>query len=280
MTANRWLAVVWVALVTPATVVAQPAPTAKARARAQAKPKANDLAPQIAALAGVDVDAAAHAAVALGASVQPAAHEALLDALAHGLPAAVAVPAIAALAQHPAPPDVAALRRYASHRSPPVRGAALGALASYPDAAARAAIVAGLSDPTGAVRGAAAAAAARGRVRAAIEPLFALLARGERPAAQALAELADLDLVGKLADHLGKVPDAALALALGLVLGRADFGPDAARVEVVRAIAKIQDPAATAALADYVAATPANPPRASRQEAHEVVEARRAGGGR
>jgi len=284
MTANRWLAVVWVSLLTSGVALAQPAEKAAPAAAPKAKVakrrpgKAVDLAPQLAALASADLEVAAKASTALGASDQPAAHDALLDALALGVPPEVAVPAIAAVAQHPAPADVVALRRYAGHHNPVVRSAALGALASYPDKAARAAIVAGLADPTGAVRGAAAAAAARGRVRDAIEPLLALLARGEETAARGLAEMADVDLVAKLADQLGKVPEPALALALGLVLKRPDFGPDAARVEIVRAIAKIQHPAATAALADYVDTTPTNPPRASRQEAQDVVEARRVGG--
>lgn len=253
------------ALIAPLPAAAQPAPGKR------------DLAADLAALAGTDAEAAARAADSLGANPAPAAHDALLDALAMGLPAPVAVPVFAALARHPAPPDVPALGRYAGHRVPPVRSAALGALAMYPDPRARAAIAAALRDPVATVRAAAAAAAARGRVRDAVDPLLLLLAKGEEPAARALAALADPMLAARIADHLGKVPDVSLALCLGAILRRADFGPDPARVEIVRAIAKIQDASAIAALTDYIDATPKNPPRPSRQEAELVVEARLGG---
>jgi hypothetical protein len=114
-------------------------------------------------------------------------------------------------------------------------------------------------------------------VRTAIEPLFLLLAKGEEPAAKALAALADADLAAKIADHLGKVPDATLAISLGTILKRAEF-PETAKVEIVRALAKIQDPSALSMLTDYIDATPKTPPRTSRQEAVLVVEARLGGG--
>ena len=89
--------------------------------------------------------------------------------------------------------------------------------------------------------------------------------------------MADIELARQLADQLGKVPDASLALALGTLLRRPDFGPDPSRVEVVRAIAKIQDPAAVAALVDYLDSTPKTPARPSRTEAEGVVDARLGG---
>jgi HEAT repeat protein len=237
-----------------------------------------DVKPLVAQLAGANNEEAAKAAEALGGATEPAAHDALLDALAFGLPAQVAIPAIAALAQHPAPPDVTSLRRYADHRNPAVRGSALAALALYPDPAAHAAVVAGLHDPVGIVRSAAAAAAAQGHVREAVDTLFVLLEKGEEPAARALATMADADLARKLGDQLGKAPESTLALSLGVLLRRADFGPDTARVEVVHAIAKISDQAAVKALTDYIDATPKNPPRQSRTEAEKIVAARLGGG--
>lgn len=237
-------------------------------------PAKAEIAPLVTALNGTGVEEAAKAADQLGAAVDPAAHDALLDALAWGLPPAVAVNAIGALGQHPAPPDVAALKRYAGHHNPSVRSAAFAALAMYPDPAAHQIVVMGLHDAAGIVRGAAAAAAAKGHVREAIDPLFELLARGEEPAARALAAMADADLARKIGDLFGKVPDAALAQCLGMILKRTDFGPDDARVELVRALGKIQDSAALTALSDYVDATPKNPPRQSREEALKMVEAR------
>jgi HEAT repeat protein len=264
----------------PAPPPAAPKPAApKAAPKKDAKkgPKV-DLTPLVNAMSSANPEDAAKAAEQLGASTEPAAHDALLDALAFGVPSSVALSTIAALAMHPAPPDVSALRRYAGHHNPAVRGAALGALALYPDPAAHSLVVEGLHDPVGLVRGAAAGAAAQGHVKEATETLFVLLGKGEEPAARALAQMADGDLARKLGDQLGKVPDPMLALSLGILLRRADFGPDTARVDVVRALAKISDQSATKALTDYLDATPKNPPRPSRAEAQKIVEARVGGG--
>jgi HEAT repeat protein len=287
MRTRTWL-VVGLACALGGAVSAQPAPKAPATAPAKSnapppkkgvpsKGKVVVFAQAIKDLNGANLEAAVKAAESLGANKDPAAHDALLDGLAMGLPPTVAIVALGALAAHPAPPDVAALKRYAGHRNPMVRSAALGSLAAYPAPDARKALVAGLRDMTGAVRGAAAAAAAKAKVRDAIEPLFELLGRGEDAAAKALAAMADVDLARKIGEQFGKVPDAILVQTLGLVLKRNDFGPDPARVELVRAIGKIQDPTAVAVLTDYVDATPKNPPRPSRQEAQKMVEARMGG---
>lgn len=261
------------------SLAAQPAaqPKKAPKKAAKVEPKV-DLAPTIAALSGANNEAAIKAAETLGASTDAAAHEALLDALAFGLPPQVAVAAIGALGMHPAPPDVVALVRYASHHNPTVRGAALVALASYPAPAARKALLAGLRDMTASVRAAAAGAAAKGRVREALDPLFELLARNEDYAAKALAAMADVELARRIGEQHGKVPEPILAMTLGLVLNRPDFGPDAARVDLVRSLGKLQDPTALAALTDYLDATPKTPPRESRAEAQKMVEARLGGG--
>lgn len=240
--------------------------------------KKGDLGGVISQLGDADAEVAVRAAQTLAESSEPSSHEALLDALAFGMPPPVAAAAIAALAQHPAPPDVTALRRYARHHNPNVRVAALTALAMYPSPDSHQQILAGLRDGTQIVRAAAAAACAKGRVRASIEPLFALLAKNEDAAGKALAQMADPELAAKIADHLGQVPDPILAQTLGAILKRPDFGPDPARVEVVRALGKVKDRAADLALGDYVDSTPKNPPRASRQEAEKMLDARRGGG--
>jgi HEAT repeat protein len=254
------------------------APRAPKGAKAPPKVEKIDLGPTVAALGSGANDAAAKAAEALGTSSDPAAHEALLDALAFGLPQPVAVAAITAVGMHPAPPDVAALARYAVHHNPTVRSAALGVLAMYPAPAARKALIGGLHDSNPTVRAAAAAAAAKGHAREAVEPLLELMARNEESAGKALAAMADGELARKIGEQLGKVPDPILAMTLGLVLKRPDFGPDPARVDLVRAIGKIQDQSAIAALTDYIDATPKNPPRQSRTEAQKMVEARLGGG--
>ena len=286
MKTSRWL-LVGLTCVLSSTAwaqapAAQPAPTAQLAKKGAAKkaPKGSkvDLSPITAQLAGANQEQAVKAAEQLGAMTEPAAHEALLDALAFGMQPAVAIASIKALAMHPAPPDVNALSRYATHHNPSVRSASYGALALYPDPAAQKAIVRGLHDMLAPVRAAAAAAAAKGRVRISVEPLMELLARGEQPASAALAAMADVDLARKLGDQLGKVPDAMLAQTLGAIIKRADFPNDAARVEIVRAIGKIQGPEAITALTEYVDATPKNPPRESRAEAQKMIEARLGGG--
>jgi len=271
-----------------AGAASQPNPNAKAPApkKAPKAPKAPkkgaapviDVAANVAALWGQSNESASKAAEALGTSTEAAAHEALLDALAMGMPPQVAIATLQALTLHPAPGDVTAIVRYANHHSPSVRGVAYGALASYPSPEAKKALVAGLSDMNGSARGAAAMAASKGRVREAIEPLFELLGRSEDSASKALAAMADPDLARRIGDLFGKVPEAILAATLGAILKRADFGPDPARVDLVRAIGRIQDAAAVSALTDYLDATPKNPPRPSRQEAQKMVEARLGGG--
>lgn len=276
MTHARWLWVVLAIGIAGSATSATGQPARKAPAKAAAKKPVVPTA-AIAALGGVDPEAAAKAAEELGASDLAAAHDALLDALALGLPPAVAVPAINALVLKPAPPDVLALRRYAGHVNPSVRSAAITALASYPSPVAQTAVAAGLRDPVGLVRNAAAKASGRARIKVAIEPMLLLLAKGEEASARGLAELADADLSRKIADQLGKVPDPTLVIALGAMLKRADFGPDAVKVEIVRAMGKIQDPSAVSALTDYIDATPKTPVRTSRQEAVLIVEARLGG---
>lgn len=237
-----------------------------------------DLAPTIQTLTSGANDAAAKAAEQLGASTDAAAHDALLDALAMGMPPAVAIAAVGALAMHPAPPDVTALLRYADHHNPQVRAAALTALAAYPAPDARKAIVAGLHDGAPAVRLAAGMAAGKAHIKEAIDPLFELLSRGDEGASKALAAMADADLARRIGEQFGKMPDAVIASTLGAILLRPEFGPDAARLDLVHAIGKLQDTAAIAALTDYLDKTPKNPPRASRDEAQKMVTARLGGG--
>lgn len=278
MTHARWLGVGLAIAIAGSTTGAMGQPTPNKQAPKSPAPKAGKK-PQVSReaviyLNSADYEGAAKAADQLGVTDLPGAHDALLDALALGLPPAVAVPAINALALNPAPPDVVALRRYAGHANPSVRSAAITALAQYPDPLAQAAVVAGLRDPVGLVRSAAATAAGQAKIKSAIEPMFILLARGEESSARGLAQLADPDLALKIAEQLGKVPEATLALSLGAILKRTDFGPDAARVEIVRAIGKIQDRSAVNVLTDYIDATPKTPVRTSRQEAVLIVEAR------
>jgi len=240
------------------------------------KPGKVDVAAAKAALLGTDEQKAIAAAEQLGSVKEQGAHDALLDALASGLSVAVAPKALASLVAVTAPADVGVIRIYAKHRSADVRAAADSALAGYPEG--RKLLVRALGDTKPNVRAAAAAALAKTKARDGTERMFALLARGDDGAVTALGEMADPEMARAIGEQLGKVPDNALAKCLGIILKRTDFGPDEARVQVVRAIAKIAGTEAVNALSDYVEQTPAKPPRPSRKEAEQIVQARLGGG--
>ena len=277
---------VCLALTAPSAVLAQGAASKVTLPKGKAAGKATNAKPgksvpptpaEIAALANQDLEVAARAAETLGNSSSPVAHDALIDALALGTPPEVAVPAIRAVASHPVATDVAALSRYAHHVNPSVRSVAIVALANYAASEAQQVIVARLGDQVLKVRAAAADAAARAKVRSAIDPMLVLLVRGEEGPAHSIAAMADPDLTRRVAELIGKAPEPVLAMCLGEILRRPDFGPDTARVEVVRAIGKIADPSAMGALVDYLDNSPKNENRTSQQEAKLIVDARRGG---
>jgi HEAT repeat protein len=273
----RCLVLADVLVVLGLVLVAGPAAAAPRRAPKPVVP-AVDLAPLRSALVGADLDAASRAASALGDLADPAAHDVLIEALATGLHPRVATAALAAVAARPAPADPLVLRLYAVHRNPEARAAALIALGAHAgDADGKTMSVTALGDEEPVVRTAAARAAAAARLTVAAPRLLALLARGDAGAGPALAAIADADLARRIAELLGRAPDALLAQCLGALLGRADFGPDAARVQVVRALAKVPGPEAITALTDYIEAVPAKPARGSRREAEQALEVRRGG---
>lgn len=231
------------------------------------------------ALAGAEVDAARRAAALLGKDRSQAGLDALLDALALGLHPQVAAAALDALAARRQPAALDTVVAYAEHRDPAVRAGAVGALAAIEDRRTEKHILAALGDGEASVRAAAAAAVARRKLRAGVEPLLRLLVVGDPASAASLASLADPSLAREVAETIGRAPDPLVARCLGQILARPDFKPDAARVEVVRALGRIDGQEATDQLRAYVASLPANPPRPSRKEAVKLLE-ERAGGGR
>jgi HEAT repeat protein len=231
-----------------------------------------------AALTGSDEDAAVKAAGDLGSSDDAAAHDALLDALATGLDPQIAEVAVQSVAKHPADADAATLAFYARYRQIDVRAAAAQALGAYDGAVANRALIAALGDPELRVRMAASQGAADGHNKATKNALMALFLKGDTASMPGLTALADADLSRQIGEQLGVVPDDLLAQTLGGILLRKDFGPDTARLEVVRAIAKIKGETATKALQDYIDGTPEKPPRQSRKEAVSLIADRDNGG--
>lgn len=249
------------------------ATTAAAQPRGGApKPKKVkvDVAAQKAALMSGDADKGKAAAAELGKTDDAAAHGVLLSALGTGLHPDAAAVALSSLAAAPRPGDLTTLARYVRARNPSVRAAAVRALGGHTDAGAL--ILAALHDQEEPVRAAAAEAIVARKPKGAAEPLLALLDKGEAPAAKALAALADADLARVIGEHLGTAPDGVLATCLGAILVRPDFANEAAKVQVVRTIAKLAGPEAITALGDYVDATPATPVKQSRREAEAALK--------
>lgn len=269
-------------LAAPALVIAVALAARPAEAQRKKKPAPAPASGQVAeaarALAGGDVDAAAKAAAVLGKDRSQAGLDALLDALALGLHPQVAVAALDALAARKKPVALDTLVAYSEHRNPKVRASAVAALAALDDRRTEKHILAALRDGHVSVRAAAAAAVAHRKLRAGVEPMMILLVKGDEATAPALAALADPELAKDVAETIGKAPDPVVARCLGAILARPDFKPDSARVEVVRALGRIEAQEALEQLTTYVSSLPANPPRQSRREAEQLIQARLGGG--
>lgn len=265
-----------VALFLALTVTAVHAQPAKPGARpAPARKTKLDPAKAAATLVGGDVAAAATAAAELGGSKVPAHHEPLLDAFSTGVHPDVLVAGLTALGPTATKTDLQIIALYTRYRNAAVRAAALRAYStSIGDPAL---VMESLRAFDPAVRGNAADVAGRLKLTEAVPALLILLDKGEAPAARALGSMADETLARSVAEHLGVAPDAALAVAIGAMLVRTEFGPESTRVDLVRTLSKLSGVEAVNALEAYVAATPANPPRQSRREAEAVLKARQTG---
>jgi HEAT repeat protein len=200
--------------------------------------------------------------------------DALLDALALGLPPRVAAAALDALAARHDRRGADVALAYLKHRDPGVRAHAVLTIAALDDPRAREAVRRGLGDVDRGVRAAAARAAVQRRDAAAVPALLALLARGDQAAAPALAALADGGAARKVTGLAGAAPDAAVAACLGGLLLRKDLGPDDLYVELVRALGGLPGDGVLAALNAYLGSLPATSNRPSRREAQAFVAAR------
>lgn len=253
-------------------------PNAEAQRKPRKTPNAKAGAePQSAELRSPEVEKAEAAAAALGSSKSPKAVTTLLDALAMGLHPRVAAVALESLAKHGKSESFETVAYYAHHRSARVRSAAVQALGALNDKRAKRLVLQGLHDSHKTVRAAAASLLAASKNKEAIEPLVALIKKGDESSALALAALANADLARSLAELIGTAPDGLLSRCLGAILMRPDFKPEEARVEVVKALGKIPGNDSLEQLTNYIGAIPEKPPRESRNEAENIVEARLGG---
>lgn len=237
-------------------------------------------------LASTDVTTVARAVEALIAAApklkKPEADQAsmaLAKALALGASPAVAAELLKGLAELGGAHHLELIRRYLAHRRARVRIAALRALARAGGKQADAQVVAGLSDHEADVRRAAADIIAEQKIRAGIEPLLTLLKRGDPSVVAPIGKLADPDIARAVSELIGAAPDALVSRALGAILLNSKFGPEEARVEVVKALSQVPGSESIEALSAYLSAVPAKPPRESRQEAELAVERRVSEGG-
>jgi HEAT repeat protein len=225
-------------------------------------------------LTDTDDTKASDAAQKLGASNDPKALDAVLDALAVGAPPHVQAALLGALTGKKDARSVEVLKHYTRNRNPELRKKAVVALAELPGDRGVPALIAALSDPVEDVRASAAGALGKRKERGAVEPLMKLFEHKDAAAATALAQLGTPELAHRLAEMIGRVPDSLLCTALGEMLKRPDFGPDPIRVEVVKTLSKVPGVDSTSVLVEYIAGTEKDKMRPSRVEAQKIVDQR------
>lgn len=260
------------------TLLAMAAASPDAEAQRKGKKKGAPAQAQPSDIRSASLEKAEAAAEALGKSKSPKSVDTLLDALAMGLHPRVASAALDAVAKHGKQESYETVAYYMHHRSAKVRSSAVKAMGTLNDKRAKAKVLAALRDSHKSVRAASAQILAAKKNKKAIEPLLALLKKGDEASAMALAALANADLARGLGELIGSAPDGLLARCLGAILMRPDFKPEEARVEVVKTLGKIPGNDSLEQLTNYLGAIPEKPPRDSRTEAESIVEARLGGG--
>ena len=140
-------------------------------------------------------------------------------------------------------------------------------------------LIAALSDSSAEVRAVAAEALGERRERSAEPALIKLLLRKDSAAPAALCKIGGADTARALSEMIGNVPDSFITETLGLLLLRADFGPDPLRLEVVKTLGKLPGSQPIDILSDYLKETgkdKADKARLSRVEASKIIEQRTA----
>jgi HEAT repeat protein len=215
------------------------------------------------------------AAKQLAASKDPKAVETILEVLALGIPPRQSRVLLGGLAGRHDSRSIDVLAVFAHNRNPELRIRAVELLGALPDAKTTPILLAALSDSTREVRAAASKALGARKEHAAEAKLLELLQRRDPSAPEAVAAIATPELAHRLSEMIGPIPDALLCDTFGEILKRADFGPDAVRVEIVKTLAKIPTDDSTAALLEYMQSTEKDPKRPSRMEAEHIVNQRK-----
>ncbi|MCC6746589.1 MAG: HEAT repeat domain-containing protein [Deltaproteobacteria bacterium] len=227
-------------------------------------------------LHGENLDAAVAAASALGSLKDDAlARDALMGGLQLGAPPKLLGALLEALGLHKSPKAVDLLRHYVRYRSPEIRETAIRALGAIEDPRVPLTLIEALGDSHPMPRARAARILGERKERRAERPLLKMLRRGDGAAAGPLGQVGGVETAKQLAELIGDVPDRPLAVALGEMLKRKDFGPDPLRTEVVKALGRIPGPDAATALSEYVASVPEKETRLSKQQAEKLLEQRK-----
>jgi HEAT repeat protein len=225
-------------------------------------------------LHGQNLDAAVAAASALGSLKSKESFEGLMGALQLGAPPKLTLALLEALGLQQNKKSIQILRHFAAYRSPKVRMASINAMRNIPNKRITRILINALGDSSPMVRARAARLLGERKARRAERPLFRLLRRGDKSAAMPLGIVGGVETAKQLAELIGVLPNASVAIALGTLLKRKDFGPDPLRLEVVKAITKIPGPDATAALVEYIASVPPKQIRISKRKAEQYLEER------
>lgn len=217
---------------------------------------------------------AEEAAKKLAASKDGKATEAILDALSLGVAPRHASVLLGGLSGRKDARSLEVLTFFAHNRNAEIRKRAVGLLGAIPDPKVVPALLDALSDTVPDVRAEASAALGKRKEKSAEAKLLLLLERQDASAPAALAAIATPELVHRLAEKIGPIPDGLLCDTLGEILKRPDFGPDSLRVEIVKTLAKIPVDASTGALQEYLQASQKDAKRPSRLEAEAIVKQR------
>jgi len=226
-------------------------------------------------LHGDNLDRAVAAASALGSLKDSAALDALVGALQLGAPPKLTLALLEALELHKSPSTVDLLRHFAMSRRPEMRVAAIRSLGVIEDNRVSAILIDALGDGSPMVRAMAARLLGEHQDRKAERALFKMLRQGDKSAAAPLGAVGGPESAKQLGELIGELPDASVALALGTMLRRPDFGPDNLRTEVAKTLGKIPGPDATAELSQYVASVPEKENRISKDTAKKLLEGRK-----
>lgn len=226
-------------------------------------------------LYGDNLDRAVAAASALGSLKDDArALDALMASLQLGTPPKLTGAVLEALELHKNATAIPLLAQYARHRRQEIRGGAIKALGAIEDVKVLPLIIESLSDSNPMIRALAARILGERNERKAEAALLKLLKRRDVSAAEPLGRVGGVETARQLGEMIGELPGPALAMAMGTMLLRKDFGPDPLRNEVVESLNKIPGKEATAALADYVASVPPEELRESKNKAKFYLEER------